>query len=60
VKFWGVQELAEFLGVSKTWIYDRTREHGPDVIPHFKLGKYNRFNPESPAFLEWLKAHEVK
>jgi Helix-turn-helix domain len=60
VTFWGVQELADLLGVAKTWVYDRTREHGPDLIPHIKLGKYIRFDPESPAFVEWLQSHEVR
>ena len=60
MKFLGVKELSDFLGVAKTWIYDRTREHGPDTIPHIKLGKYVRFDIESPAFIEWLKAHEVQ
>jgi len=59
VRFWSVNELAEFLRVPVTWIYDRTRDQGPDLIPHIKLGKYLRFNPESPAFQEWLRRHEV-
>ena len=59
MKLWSVENLAEFLGTPKTWIYDRTRENGPEVIPHIKLGKYVRFNPESPAFQEWLNNHEV-
>jgi excisionase family DNA binding protein len=59
VKFWSVEMLAEYLGVPKTWIYDRTRENGPEMIPHIKLGKYVRFNPESRAFQDWLRSHEV-
>jgi hypothetical protein len=59
VKFWNIATLAEFLVVPKSWIYERTRVNGPEVIPHIKLGKYIRFDPESPAFQEWLKNHEV-
>jgi hypothetical protein len=59
VKFWSITTLSEFLGVPKTWIYDRTRENGPEVIPHMKFGKYIRFAPESQAFLEWLERHRI-
>ena len=59
MKFWGVDNLADYLDVPKTWIYDRTRENGPEVIPHMKFGKYVRFNPESPTFQKWLQEHEV-
>jgi hypothetical protein len=59
LKLWNVQNLADFLGIPETWIYDRTRENGPETIPHIKLGKYIRFNPEAPAFREWLRAHEI-
>jgi hypothetical protein len=59
VKFWSVTTLAEFLGVPKTWIYDRTRVNGPEVIPHMKFGKYIRFAPESRPFQEWLEQHQI-
>ncbi len=58
-KFWSVDEVAEYLGVPRSWIYDRTRKNGPEVIPHIKLGKYIRFDPESEAFQKWLTGHEV-
>ena len=58
-KLWSVEELATFLGVPRSWIYDRTRRHGPEVIPHFKMGKYLRFDPYSPAFAEWLATHAI-
>jgi len=58
-KFWSVDKVAEHLGVPRSWIYDRTRKNGPEVIPHVKLGKYVRFNPESEAFQKWLRGHEV-
>ncbi len=57
-RYWDVTQLSEDLGVPKTWIYDRTRNDGPGVIPHLKFGKYVRFDPESDAFQQWLKDHE--
>jgi hypothetical protein len=58
-KLWKPQDLADYLGVPVGWIYDRTRALGPESIPHIKLGKYLRFDPQSPAFQEWLERHEV-
>ena len=49
-RFWDVTRLAEHLGVPKGWIYDRTRQDGPEVIPHLKFGKYVRFDPCQPLF----------
>lgn len=34
----GVEELAEFLGVEKTWVYGQTKK-----LPHFKAGRHTRF-----------------
>ena len=59
MKFWSVDDLAEHLEVPRTWIYERTRRSGPEIIPHIKLGKYVRFNPESKDFQRWLSDHEV-
>ena len=56
-RYWDVTQLAWYLGVPKTWIYDRTREGGPERIPHLKLGKYLRFDPESEEFRAWLDGH---
>ena len=36
----GVQELAEYLGMSDKWIYDQT---GGNRIPFFKLGSIIKF-----------------
>jgi len=59
-KFWTVAELSGYLAVPEGWIYDRTQTNGPEVIPHIKLGKYIRFDPESEAFQRWLREHEVR
>jgi excisionase family DNA binding protein len=39
-----VSELARRLKVPKSWVYDRTRQGGPDHLPHYRLGKYVRFS----------------
>jgi len=38
-------ELSKIQDVPVSWIYQRTRL-GQDEIPHIKMGKYLRFNPE--------------
>ena len=57
---WTPEALAGFLGVPVGWVYKRTRRNGPDKIPHIKLGKYVRFNPESQLFQQWLEKHSVE
>ena len=45
-----VDELAELLGVHKSWIYARTRT---GEIPFYRLGKYRRFSlSEVQSWLE--------
>lgn len=39
------QELAAILKVPVSWIYQRTRL-GPEAIPHVRVGKYVRFDPQ--------------
>jgi excisionase family DNA binding protein len=46
----GIKEMALKLNVPESWLYSRTRTKG---IPHYKVGKYVRFN-ESEVW-EWLK-----
>ena len=46
-----VEEMAAKLNVPASWIYQRTRL-GQKAIPHVRVGKYVRFNPdEVMAFL---------
>jgi predicted DNA-binding transcriptional regulator AlpA len=47
-----VDQLAAFLNVPKSWIYDRTRDRR-DGIPHIKAGKYLRFYPTE--VINWLR-----
>jgi excisionase family DNA binding protein len=56
-RFWTVEEIAEYLLVPKSWVYDRTSTDCPESIPHFKVGKYFRFDPDSEEFQTWLRQH---
>jgi excisionase family DNA binding protein len=50
-----VEEIAAFLRVPTSWVYERTRRRGIERIPHFKLGKYLRFARRE--VLEWVQHH---
>ena len=51
-----VHEVAEFLKVPKSWVYERTRRRGIERLPHIKIGKYLRFRlPEIQEYLETLR-----
>ena len=52
-KLIGVSELAEALSVPPSWIYSRTRIKGDGQIPHFRCGKYVRFDIDS--VMAWLE-----
>lgn len=56
-KLWTPEMLASHLGVSKKWVYHRTQANGPERIPHLKMGKLLRFDPDSEAFKKWLQSH---
>ena len=45
-----LDEVAAFLKVPKSWIYERTRRK---LIPHVKLGKYLRFS--RAALSTWVR-----
>jgi len=51
LKLWCAVDLAEYLGTAPSWVYSHK-----DQIPHVKLGKYLRFDPESEAFKRWLES----
>jgi excisionase family DNA binding protein len=45
-----VEEVAAWLKVSKTWVYEHTRARGTsraERLPFLKIGKYTRFDPEA-------------
>lgn len=51
-----VRELAVFLSVPASWIYERTRQRGVNRLPHLKIGKYVRFRlSDVEAYLETLR-----
>lgn len=52
-----VHEVAEFLKVPPSWVYERTRRRGAERLPHIKLGKYLRFRRED--VLGWLDACRI-
>jgi hypothetical protein len=58
-KLWGPEELSEYLGVPVSWVYKRCAKKAADRIPHIKLGKYLRFDPEADDFQGWLAAHRT-
>jgi excisionase family DNA binding protein len=46
------EELADWLKVPLSWIYDRTRRGGPERLPMYKIGRYLRFSvPEIEDYL---------
>jgi excisionase family DNA binding protein len=49
----GVEEVAELLGVTKSWVYAQTRA---GLIPTVKLGRYYRYRPE--AIETWVAEQE--
>lgn len=50
-----VSEVAAFLNVPVSWVYERTRRRGAERLPHIKLGKYLRFS--LPEIVAWLQKH---
>ena len=52
-----VHEVAEFLKVPVSWVYERTRRRGIERLPHLKIGKYLRFRRED--VLGWIDACRI-
>jgi excisionase family DNA binding protein len=48
-------ELAEYLKVKQSWVYDRVKKK---AVPHFKLGKYLRF--KKSAIDRWIRESSIK
>lgn len=48
-----VQEVAEYLRISKQKIYEMCRVYGGEFFPSFKIG--NRFRINRDEFIEWLR-----
>lgn len=47
------EQVAEMLGVPKTWIYEQSRK---GLIPTVTLGRYRRFRRE--AIEAWIEGQE--
>jgi predicted DNA-binding transcriptional regulator AlpA len=39
-----VRDVCREYKLGPSWVYSRTRDGGPEWIPHLKLGKYLRFD----------------
>lgn len=52
-----VEQVAENWQVPRSWVYERTRRRGLERLPHFKLGKYLRF--EETAVRQFLDQRQV-
>ena len=56
-----VEEVAALLKVSKSWVYEHTRSRGvprADRLPHLKIGKYVRFDPQS--IRQFIERHSTR
>ena len=51
---WTVEEVAEFLSLSRRWVYRAVAE---GAIPHVRLGRSVRFDPS--AIREWTAARSA-
>lgn len=51
-----VHDVARLLKVPVSWVYVRTRDHSPDRIPGYRLGKYWRFSEAEVR--AWLEQHK--
>tara|TARA_B100000315_G_C14253928_1_gene441015 strand:- start:253 stop:564 length:312 start_codon:yes stop_codon:yes gene_type:complete len=49
-----VRSLAEYLSVSKQWVYERI---SLNEIPCYKIGKFPRFRKS--AIDDWLSSHKI-
>jgi hypothetical protein len=58
-KLWTIEDLAEYLNLAPKWIYNRTKRAPTqgDAIPHLKMGRLIRFDPEAEDFQAWLRGH---
>jgi excisionase family DNA binding protein len=54
-RFLRPDELAKYLGIRLRWIYRHIKD-----IPHHRVGKYLRFDLESPALRDWIDSLEQR
>ena len=58
-RIWTPKHLAEFLGVSVSWVYKRTETSAEDPIPRIAGVGRLRFDTQAPAFQAWLRRQGV-
>ena len=58
-RIWTLKHLADFLGVSASWVYQRTTASADDPIPRVAGVGRLRFDTQSPAFQAWLRRQGV-
>jgi integrase len=56
-RIWTRKHLREFLGVSNSWIYHRTRPDDADPIPRLTGSTRVRFDTWNEVFLQWMQRH---
>ena len=54
-RVWKPKDLADFLGVSISWVYKRTEAKADDPIPRIPGVGQLRFDTHSPAFQAWIE-----
>ena len=52
-----VREVAEFLQVPVSWVYERVRKRSLERLPGYRLGKYWRFR--EAEVLTWIERQRV-
>ena len=52
-----VTELSKRWNLPVTWIREHTRSRTKDTIPHLRLGRWVRFQWDSPELTQWLERH---
>jgi hypothetical protein len=50
-------ELAKPISMTESWVRNQTRSNCPDPIPDVKLGRYVRFEWNSPELNAWWDRH---
>jgi hypothetical protein len=53
-RVWEPKHLAEFLGVSVSWVYKRTQKTAEAPIPRVPGVGQLRFDTASPLFQDWM------
>jgi hypothetical protein len=56
-RIWTPHHLAEFLGVSTSWVLKRTQAKAEDPIPRVPGVGRLRFDTANPKFEDWMRRH---